>query len=185
MSSSKTTTTMTIKDSQVPSDVAPATKFTRRARSYRKPALLLLGAGLVAGLDLAVKDAAETFLASGTVVDLGALTLKLHYNTGVAFSLGANLPAWAVAGGTGAVIAALLCYLLAVASTMNLLSSAGAGMLLGGAAGNFIDRLDGRGVVDYLHTGWFPTFNLADAFVTLGLAALILGTLQRRVPRRR
>lgn len=51
-------------------------------------------------------------------------------------------------------------------------------LLLGGALGNFIDRLDGRGVVDYLHTGWFPTFNLADAFVTIGVALLILGSYQ-------
>ena len=50
-------------------------------------------------------------------------------------------------------------------------------LLLGGALGNFIDRLDGRGVVDYLHTGWFPTFNLADVFITAGVALFILGTL--------
>ena len=47
----------------------------------------------------------------------------------------------------------------------------------GGAVGNFLDRLDGGGVVDYLHTGWFPTFNLADVFVTTGAGLLILGTL--------
>lgn len=40
-------------------------------------------------------------------------------------------------------------------------------MMLGGGTGNLIDRLDGRGVVDYLHSGWFPTFNLSDVFVTV------------------
>ena len=55
--------------------------------------------------------------------------------------------------------------------------SLGTNLLLGGALGNFIDRLDGRGVVDYLHTGWFPTFNLADVFITAGVALFILGTL--------
>lgn len=43
------------------------------------------------------------------------------------------------------------------------------------------DRLDGQGVVDYLHSGWFPTFNLADVFVTTGIALLFLGT---KIPRR-
>ncbi|TFB48150.1 hypothetical protein E3O23_13990 [Cryobacterium tagatosivorans] len=50
-------------------------------------------------------------------------------------------------------------------------------LLLGGAAGNFIDRIDGHGVVDYMHTGWFATFNLADVFVTTGVAVRILGTI--------
>ena len=61
---------------------------------------------------------------------------------------------------------------------MGRLSRAGATVLLGGALGNFIDRLDGRGVVDYLHTGWFATFNLADVFVTAGVVLYALGTLR-------
>jgi signal peptidase II len=51
-------------------------------------------------------------------------------------------------------------------------------MVLGGAAGNLVDRLDGRGVLDYLHSGWFPTFNLADASVTIGVVLYVLGTLR-------
>ena len=31
--------------------------------------------------------------------------------------------------------------------------------------------------MDYLHTGWFPTFNLADVFVTTGVVALLVGTM--------
>lgn len=54
---------------------------------------------------------------------------------------------------------------------------AGAASLLGGAAGDFIDRLDGRGVVDHLHAGWFPTFDFADAFITIGVAVYAWGTI--------
>lgn len=64
---------------------------------------------------------------------------------------------------------------------MTRLSRAGTALLLGGASGNLTDRLDGQGVVDYLHSGWFPTFNLADVFVTTGIALLFLGT---KIPRR-
>ena len=32
-------------------------------------------------------------------------------------------------------------------------------------------------VTDYLHTGWWPTFNLADTFIVLGATALIIATL--------
>jgi signal peptidase II len=68
-------------------------------------------------------------------------------------------------------------YTVSTAPSVTGLSRAGAALLLGGAAGNFIDRLDGQGVVDYLHSGWFPTFNLADVFVTTGVALLVLGAM--------
>lgn len=141
--------------------------------------VLLVGAVVLAAADLALKTAAETLLAGGDTIDLWLLNLQLHYNPGVAFSMGANLPSWVIITATGLIITALAWYLLRSAPTMTGLSRAGGAMLLGGAIGNFIDRLDGRGVVDYLHTGWFPTFNLADVFVTTGVALFILGTLRR------
>ena len=33
-------------------------------------------------------------------------------------------------------------------------------------------------VTDYLHTGWFPTFNLADWLITLGAVGAVLGLLR-------
>ena len=49
--------------------------------------------------------------------------------------------------------------------------------MLGGAVANFIDRATDGVVTDYLHTGWFPTFNLADVFITGGAVVLIVATL--------
>ncbi|MFT4470836.1 signal peptidase II [Arthrobacter sulfonylureivorans] len=155
----------------------PAGTPSRPDRRLRT--VLLVWAAFLAAADLAVKTAAEALLSGGTVIDLGVVNFRLLYNPGVAFSLGAALPDWVIIAATGLIIAAMTWYVLTSAPTTTWLSRAGAGMLLGGAAGNFIDRLDGRGVVDYLHTGWFPTFNLADVFVTTGVAVFILGTLLR------
>ena len=49
------------------------------------------------------------------------------------------------------------------------------GMLLGGALGNIIDRLDEGSVTDFvkLPLGW-PPFNLADASIVVGVAVLFL-----------
>ena len=56
---------------------------------------------------------------------------------------------------------------------------AGLAVLLGGAVGNLLDRsLDGV-VTDYLHTGWWPTFNLADVAILTGAGLLLLGTLRQ------
>ncbi|WP_236777388.1 signal peptidase II [Arthrobacter crystallopoietes] len=135
----------------------------------------MVWAAVLAGADLAVKAAAEALLSGGKLIDLGVINFRLLYNPGVAFSFGADLPDWVIIAATGLIIAGLAWYALSSAPTMARMSRAGAGLLLGGALGNFIDRLDGRGVVDYLHTGWFPTFNLADIFVTAGVAAFVLG----------
>jgi len=148
---------------------------TRAASRVRT--VLLVWAAVLAAADLAIKAMAEALLSSGGTTDLGPVNIRLLYNPGVAFSLGADLPSWVLIAATGLIITALAWYAVSSAPTTTGLSRAGATLLLGGAAGNFIDRLDGRGVVDYLHTGWFPTFNLADVFVTTGVAIYILGAV--------
>lgn len=155
----------------------PAGTSSRPVRRFR--VVLLIWVVLLAAADLATKALTETLLAGGQTIELGLLNLELHYNPGVAFSMGADLPSWVIITGTGLIITGLAWYLLRSAPTMTGLSRAGGSLLLGGAAGNFIDRLDGEGVVDYLHSGWFPTFNLADVFVTTGVTVFILATLWR------
>jgi signal peptidase II len=53
---------------------------------------------------------------------------------------------------------------------------------MGGALGNLSDRifrgagfLDGR-VVDWIQLLFIPTFNLADAAINVGVAALLMGS---------
>ena len=161
----------------------PARPADARARGRcRARASLLVTALALAAVDLVVKAAAVAGLSGGQTVDVGPVNLRLYYNPGVAFSMGATLPSWVIITGTGLIIAGLLWYLWSSVPTLTALSRAGGTVLLGGALGNFLDRLDGTGVVDYLHTTWFPTFNLADVFVTSGVIALALGTMWRPTP---
>lgn len=52
------------------------------------------------------------------------------------------------------------------------------GVLLGGAAGNLIDRVFfSAGVVDFLSFGWWPAFNLADAAITCSVTFIVVWTL--------
>jgi len=57
-------------------------------------------------------------------------------------------------------------------------------IILGGALGNFVDRLVRGYVIDFLelYAGRFhwPTFNLADSCITVGAVALIATILLRR-----
>lgn len=111
--------------------------------------ILLVAAAGLAAADLLVKALAEALLSTGTTTDLGPINIRLLYNRGVAFSLGADFSPWVVITATALIIAILSWYTFSSAPSMSGLSRAGSALLLGGAIGNFIDRLDGRGVVDY------------------------------------
>jgi signal peptidase II len=59
-------------------------------------------------------------------------------------------------------------------------------LLLGGALGNLIDRVFRspgffRGaVVDFVHLGSFPTFNIADSAITIGAILVAVWALWER-----
>ena len=62
------------------------------------------------------------------------------------------------------------------------LSALALGMILGGATGNLIDRVTRGEVVDFLHFRlWggysWPDFNMADSFIVVGVAVLLLDLL--------
>lgn len=56
------------------------------------------------------------------------------------------------------------------------------GLVLGGTAGNGYDRLLHGSVTDFLALHWWPTFNVADSAITLGVLALAAGYLLKRRP---
>lgn len=60
------------------------------------------------------------------------------------------------------------------------LLQAGAGMLLGGAVGNLVDRIQTGLVVDFLDFRVWPVFNIADVAICVGAGILIVDMWQRR-----
>ena len=49
-----------------------------------------------------------------------------------------------------------------------------AALLLGGALGNLADRVRDGAVIDFIDLPLWPTFNLADVAITLGVLLLLL-----------
>lgn len=146
---------------------------------------------VVLSLDWMTKTWVEQVLIPFQPVPLAGqfFRLTLGYNTGVAFGLFAN-------GGvgplvvTGLIIVGLTIWLVSTLRRDELPSKAAwpIGLILGGAMANFVDRLpDGR-VTDFLDAGFgltrFPTFNLADTFIVLGVALLLLFSLTDKQPER-
>ncbi|WP_035696667.1 signal peptidase II, partial [Glycomyces tenuis] len=127
-------------------------------------------AALLAATDLVLKAWAGRGLADGASVDLGLIQLRLAFNSGVAFSLGDDLPGWVVIAVTAMITAGLAVVVWRSARTAPLPAVA-LSVALAGAVANLVDRAADGVVTDYLHTGWFPTFNLADVYITVGVLA--------------
>lgn len=157
------------------------TRTTRFGRLTGMRLLLLTSALVLAGVDLTAKAAAQRLLSSGRVVELGPLDLRLVYNRGTAFSLGATLPAPLIVTVVAVIVVGLALFAWRVAPHAAWLMVLGLASILGGAVGNLIDRLDDRVVTDYLSSSWWPTFNLADVFITVGAVAVLISTF--RTPR--
>lgn len=108
------------------------------------------------------------------------LRLRLGYNSGVAFSLFASLGASTYISIFTSLLIAGLAWMAAQARRA--LERFGLALMIGGALGNLSDRLGDGLVTDFidLHAGgWhFPTFNLADVTITLGVLLLLAQPLR-------
>lgn len=136
---------------------------------------VLFAAALVAAADQAIKAAVVATLPLGAAVPLvpGLLTLTHVQNRGVAFGLLPGVPP-AVVG----LVAGTLVGLLVWTGGRPLGArgaAAGGALMLGGTAGNLVDRLRWGYVVDYVDPHVWPVFNLADAAIVLGGGLLALG----------
>lgn len=102
--------------------------------------------------------------------------LTLVHNTGIAFGF--------FHGGSRLLLAAIfigilfLLYLTFKMRNESLVFRLSFGFVLGGAIGNLIDRLTQGAVIDFLDFRVWPVFNLADSFITVGVAILILSVLK-------
>ena len=137
------------------------------ARLRRRRLITILISAAVAGLDLGAKAWAEARLPPEGV-ETGPVDLLLGYNSGVAFSLGADAPTAVVVALTATMTVAIAVAAWRVARWGSRALRAALALVLGGAAANVLDRAADGIVTDYLHTGWWPTFNLADVAIVVG-----------------
>ncbi|TCP70401.1 signal peptidase II [Baia soyae] len=112
------------------------------------------------------------------VID-GFFHLTSHRNRGAAFGILQN-QRWFFITVTSIVICALI-YFLWKSRKEHPLMKWGYAIVLGGALGNYIDRVRMGEVVDFLHFQFgsydFAIFNVADSAVCVGVAILFLGIL--------
>ena len=110
---------------------------------------------------------------------LGFLDFTLIFNKGIAFSLFdyqsgmQTLPLIILS-----VFAILFFTFLLLRNPWSKVEEAGILFIIGGAIGNLIDRIIQGAVTDfilfYYNDFYFPAFNLADSFITIGILMLLI-----------
>jgi signal peptidase II len=146
----------------------PKLSPVHRARTL---ALMLGLAAVVLAADQISKALALDHLPGHPPVRLldGLITLRLTFNAGVAFGVGTSYTVFV----TLLVCGVIACIIRTARRLRSLAWTIALGLVLGGATGNFADRLfrspgplRGR-VVDWINLPHFPwTFNIADSSIT-------------------
>lgn len=153
-------------------------------------AWFVLGVVVAAGVwvDQYTKGLAQTYLRGRpfmTVVE-GFVELRYTLNRGAFFSLGADLPhayRAPLLSALAAVTLVLVLVLFRRTTAAQLRLRVALGLLWAGGAGNLIDRLKRGEVIDFIHVHvrdafHWATFNVADVYLTFGIALLILDLLR-------
>ncbi len=128
-------------------------------------------------VDQGIKYVVEVSMRVGQSIVLvpGFLNITYIKNDGGAFGiLGGSRTLLLV--GSAVAVAVVLWMLLSGKPTR--LATSGCGLILGGAAGNLLDRLGSGEVTDYVHFSFWYIFNAADTAIVVGVGLLLLSTLR-------
>ena len=146
--------------------------------SRRTDLLVALGLALaVFVVDQVLKSVVEASMLAGESIPVipGFLSITYIRNDGGAFGiLGGSQLLLLV----GSVVAVGVVLWMLFAEQRSRLATLACGLILGGAAGNLLDRLTTGEVTDYVHFSFWYVFNAADAAITVGVALLMLSTFR-------
>jgi len=137
---------------------------------------------LTVGLDQITKLWARTALRGHSARTLIAnyLDFEYHENTGMAFSLGRDLPGGRIILiGVGIIVLVIVWRVVRRIEQRRHLADVAFGLVAGGAIGNLIDRARLGRVVDFILMHWqhkyrWPAYNVADIALVVGVALLLI-----------
>jgi signal peptidase II len=130
----------------------------------------LVAAGTIA-LDQAVKALVRSTIERGEGIDLIlGIELVNVRNRGIAFGM---FPGGGILLVLFAVVALIALLVFFARHQDRPLVWLPTGLLIGGAAGNLIDRIREGSVTDFFDLSWFPAFNVADVAITFGVLTLL------------
>jgi signal peptidase II len=146
---------------------------------WRRDLLFFSIAAAVLALDQLTKHVVRATLEQGETFPEGWPVRFVHVtNTGAAFGILQEQNAFLVITTVIGVAAILLYYWYPPFE--HAIMTAAVGMVLGGAIGNLSDRLRLGEVTDFIDFPHYPSFNVADSSIVLGVALLVILLLLAR-----
>ncbi len=139
----------------------------------------LLIAGVIILVDLLTKSFFQNYFANPDVPAIPVIDHVISFvyvrNTGAAFGIFKD----------NAIVLAIFSCLFLVAFVLfdiftgkkNVWYFLGVAFIIGGAIGNMVDRIAFNFVRDFIYLdflGWFPVFNIADVFLTVGVICFLV-----------
>jgi len=113
--------------------------------------------------------------------DFSFLSIKLELLKNSALAFGLDLPQTIIFSLTLSIIFILLILFFKLIKLKAFLTSLFFGIIIFSAISNLFDRIFHGGVIDFISIKFFnwpwPTFNLADAFITISVIGLIFGIM--------
>lgn len=122
-------------------------------------------------LDLITKWFAKIHLMQSVEIIPGFLKFSLSFNPGVAFSI--PIPNIVMIFLTPLLVAVLIGLILKTCNMTHHVTKICVILIAGGAAGNFINRIWTGSVIDFISFSFWPSFNFADIYLTIGAMLLI------------
>ncbi|MGH3001914.1 MAG: signal peptidase II [Gaiellaceae bacterium] len=146
-----------------------------------------VGLAAVAGTAV-VADQVTKHVVTGTLAlddsvhVVGPLSIHHVQNSGIAFGLFSQATA-IVTVVTGIAVVWMVVYFARSGARHPVLPAA-LGLLIGGSLSNLVDRIRLHHVTDFIDLRYWPAFNLADSFIVVGVAILLVALLAAdRAPR--
>ncbi len=112
-------------------------------------------------------DQLTKYLIKNQIININFIT-----NTGSLFGLfkdSAGLLIW-----LSIVIIGVFLYNIDKIQKSKIIVKIGSGLIVGGAIGNLIDRIFYKAVIDFIDLGFWPSFNIADSAISIGIILLII-----------
>ena len=155
----------------------------RLAATPRHWASLGLVAAAAFAADQVTKLAVRSTLSLDDSVNIvGPLSIQNVPNSGIAFGLFSR--AVPIVIGLTAVAIVWMLVVFARSGARHAVLAPAFGLLAGGSLANLLDRLRLGHVTDFIAVHHWPTFNLADSFITIGVALLVVALLYSNRPPR-
>ena len=138
---------------------------------------IFLAAGLVFVADRLTKYFIIKKLVFGQSVKVipDIFHITLVFNNGAAFGLLRNCAVFFIIFSFAAI--ALILLIILKAPRLDVLSVVSLALILGGAAGNLVDRLKFGYVIDFLDFRIWPVFNIADSCISIGVVLIAVNIM--------